>query len=382
MQAQDVLIAISKTGFPLEHDVSEAFRRKGWSIVGNRYYVDDVDGRARELDLIAYRANKVAGIEVVTSVLISCKKDAENTWAMLSRERNKNDPNINWCPIHQWTNVEPLRTYLESEEWEEGCKQILTKGHPAIFVVERDIFAFQIVSPPGVPQKTNPAKGSAGPVKQPAPQNDTPIFSSISGLLKALDFEKGALRERMANRRRLYFFALAIVADVPLVDVQFGGSAPTVIDVKRRTHLAQYMVRKSHLSSLLQIVSKDELEAFVGQMDSLADTNAKVGANLLAASLAAIETSASVQGYFAKRLKPFLSLAINKFLRELASKERIGELGIGSRFDGGIQFELDLEEPLLKKLNDSEEIREEASRLLREIAGYKGPFEFVFNIPF
>jgi hypothetical protein len=129
-------------------------------------------------------------------------------------------------------------------------------------------------------------------------------------------------------------------------------------------------------------VSKDELEAFVGQMDSLADTNAKVGANLLAASLAAIETSASVQGYFAKRLKPFLSLAINKFLRELASKERIGELGIGSRFDGGIQFELDLEEPLLKKLNDSEEIREEASRLLREIAGYKGPFEFVFNIPF
>jgi hypothetical protein len=110
-------IALEKTGFLLEHAVAEEFRIAGWSVIGNRYYADDIDGTARELDLIAYRATKSEELDVFTGVLISCKKDAEHTWAFMSKEKQAHDPNIEWDPVHFWTDCEPLASFLSDLEW-------------------------------------------------------------------------------------------------------------------------------------------------------------------------------------------------------------------------------------------------------------------------
>jgi len=64
--------ALAKTGFIVEHLVAEEFKKAGWSTIGGRYYADDIDGRARELDLVAYRSTKSKGLEVVTAVLVDC----------------------------------------------------------------------------------------------------------------------------------------------------------------------------------------------------------------------------------------------------------------------------------------------------------------------
>ena len=47
--------SIIKTGFDLEYQVSEILRKNKWTVINNKYYVDDVQQTVREIDLIAYK---------------------------------------------------------------------------------------------------------------------------------------------------------------------------------------------------------------------------------------------------------------------------------------------------------------------------------------
>ncbi len=42
---------INKTGFILEHKVTEILRKSGWSVISNKYYEDDFGDHFPELDL-------------------------------------------------------------------------------------------------------------------------------------------------------------------------------------------------------------------------------------------------------------------------------------------------------------------------------------------
>lgn len=174
--------ALRKTGFVLEHQVAEAFKSAGWSIIGGRFYADDVDGRARELDLVAYKSFKHHDLSVVYSVLVSCKKDSENTWVFLTRDKPANDPNFDWEPVHYWTDVNPLEKYLQSEKWKEAYFSDL-KNSWSDLSAKRDVFAFQQINS-----------------KKVVPQNDAAVFSSITTLMKGLDYELVALPQRQKTR--------------------------------------------------------------------------------------------------------------------------------------------------------------------------------------
>ena len=45
---------IQKTGFDLENRTAQALRTAGWTVISNKYYVDDFEESVREIDLIAY----------------------------------------------------------------------------------------------------------------------------------------------------------------------------------------------------------------------------------------------------------------------------------------------------------------------------------------
>lgn len=53
---EDVPAALTVTGFVLENYVTTRFKANGWGVIASKYYIDDVDGRARELDLLAYKS--------------------------------------------------------------------------------------------------------------------------------------------------------------------------------------------------------------------------------------------------------------------------------------------------------------------------------------
>jgi hypothetical protein len=65
---------IKKTGFVLENQVAQTVKSSGWTVISNKYYVDDSEESVREIDLIAYKCTRVQHFDVYTTLIISCKK--------------------------------------------------------------------------------------------------------------------------------------------------------------------------------------------------------------------------------------------------------------------------------------------------------------------
>ncbi|MFJ5409557.1 hypothetical protein [Pectobacterium punjabense] len=105
---------IKSTGFILENMISSTLSNNKWNVINNKYYIDDVAKTAREIDIIAYKAAKIEDVFVYTTLIISCKKNEEKIWALLSKELNKNDPNLDLEPQHNWSN-HPLINYQLSK---------------------------------------------------------------------------------------------------------------------------------------------------------------------------------------------------------------------------------------------------------------------------
>lgn len=49
-----IINAISKTGFILEDKIKQILEKSGWSVITNRYYIDDQKGTEGEIDNLPY----------------------------------------------------------------------------------------------------------------------------------------------------------------------------------------------------------------------------------------------------------------------------------------------------------------------------------------
>lgn len=65
---------IRKTGFVLENKIAQIVKSSGWTVISNKYYIDDSEDSVREIDLIAYKCTKVQHFDVYTTLIISCKR--------------------------------------------------------------------------------------------------------------------------------------------------------------------------------------------------------------------------------------------------------------------------------------------------------------------
>jgi len=163
--------ALQKTGFPLENYVCNQLDRGGWYTMNGRYYCDDIDGRAREIDILAYKVSHGETVDVVSALLISCKKDHSNTWVFLSKKKPKADPNYKWDPVCLLSKNPLVNFLVEKDGLIESYKTAMGVSRKTLIDVEKNIFAFQQVA-------------------NSSPQNDKAIFSSIESLLKAQEYEK------------------------------------------------------------------------------------------------------------------------------------------------------------------------------------------------
>lgn len=383
--AADIISALQKTGFPLEHELSTSFREARWTVLSGRYYVDDRDGSAREMDLVAYKIVPAGKFDVVTTVLVSCKKDEVATWALLSRAKPPVDPNVAWNEVHWWTDIEPLRSFLNSATWKDRYLAAVVEAGVGL-ALSRDIFAFQLVNPPGEepPPPKNPK--AKAPEKKPAsPGNDTAIFGAITGLLKALSYEIEALPQRVSGRRRLYVFSLVVAVDAPLVEVRYDNSPPDVTDVKRITHLARYMIKQKHFSARVHFVQKDEWPKFLKDLTALAKQHKSFFGEISKEASRAIGDNAEIQKHFSPRLKSALLSRVIRSLHETGSTGRPTELyTIGER-EGVLQLVVNLSESDVRLLNLDDELLAETQEVLLRVADYAGQAQYTGDddeIPF
>jgi hypothetical protein len=322
---------------------------------------------------------------VVSTVLVSCKKESESTWAFMSRPAPTLDANNDWCPVHWWTDEEPLATYLRSAklEWKSEFDKRAQKKQPVFHKPRRDVFAYQIISPPGKPQPTKKPNAIPNPVRGAAAQNNGAIFGAVSGLLKALHYELTALPKRVPKRKRAYVFHLAVVADAPLVDVQHEGKVPVVVRVNSMLHLARFIVAKEHMAALVYFSDASDLSLLVKSFDALSHFDAEIIKEILPRSFASIGDNDEVRDHFAKLLEARILQAANKELRTSGRKSRASEVSF--RFDKAkqlvIQFDL-LPEDIEVIGGDGSKTKNKVTELLRTHAHYSGEFRLDWDIPF
>lgn len=375
--------ALEKTGFILEHHVATEFKKAGWSTISGRYYADDVDGRARELDLVAYRSKKVGDVEVVHAILVSCKKDEEHTWVFLTKERPKLDPNFDWDPVHYWTDVEPLKCFLASHTpWKADYLRSIKELYETNLAAAQDTFAFQQVSASDI---TSPDKKQKQQQKKDkaSPKNDSAIFNSIVSLMKALDHEMESLSARAKGRKRVYMFSLLSVVDASMVEVSYADDPPVAKEIERLSHLARYMVRRRDSAALIHFVRADVLPNFIGSMTNVADASATHMNGVVAASYEAIRSNSTVRDHFAKLLLPRLGWRVDQAIRSSGlSSQAVASLILIFK-DGVLQLCIDVfEEGVIEFLNSNVELRAATAKILKDVARYEGEFTYDWDIPF
>ncbi len=256
--------AIEESGFPFENLVSTKLREHGWTIIPNRFYLDDVKGIEREIDILAYKSshNKKEDICFYTSLIISCKKSSKNKWCFLTRDSDNNDVNVNYFPFHFLTDDARLKymTYSEMSSIEEQYKadQQIKK----LYHFPKSIISYQILNDKSF-------------IKNEA------MYDSIVTSIKALESEKSNLlkKRRGSNEsyKRYYSFNLLSLFDGDMIDCNFDpNGVVTYSDISAFQYLNRHIVNKEEHFYSVHFVSKGGLEKALSSYDALAKLNFKI----------------------------------------------------------------------------------------------------------
>jgi hypothetical protein len=178
---------------------------------------------------------------VYTTLIISCKKNEANIWALLARDIDLKDPNYDWQPLHAWSNDKALAYQLGgagcAKRYHEGVSRLGIRSvlqNPAV-----EVFAFQEMT------KTSGA-----------PQNDRNIFQAVTSLMKAQAYELGALPQRKKTPA-VYQFNLLSIVDTDLVRLMFSGQAVDAVPVDSEHYIARYIIKKRETFSRIRFLRAD-----------------------------------------------------------------------------------------------------------------------------
>jgi hypothetical protein len=362
-------VEIRKTGFDLEHQVATALRAAGWTVISNRYYVDDQEDAVREMDLVAYRVKNVADFEVFTTLIISCKKSEKNVWALLARTRDRNDPNADWWPAHVWSNDQVSSFMANQPGWREEYH--LRAGRlgvqRALAEPEVDIFAYQ---------EMNRESG--------APQNDKPIFASVTSLMKAQSYELDALPQRKKTRA-VYQFNLLAVVDADLLRLYFDGPRVVASAVSDEQYVARYIIKRKDTVARIHFVNIQALPTVLDDYARLHVANATIfGEDKEAFYRGAVSDPVRV-ALFAAEFNKAVDWTLNwRIRRHSPGHAELEPVFVSwSEENQRVEISIGASDDAVRFLAGDREAREVVSDALKDLYRYEGPFEFVEDgIPF
>lgn len=105
---------IALSGFPLEIEVSSILRNDGWNVRNQVYYIDNEEGKPREIDIIAHKAffERMGDYDRFNiSLIIECKK-SDKPWVFFTTPRELS-PSIDielLALVKQFSNPELIRS--------------------------------------------------------------------------------------------------------------------------------------------------------------------------------------------------------------------------------------------------------------------------------
>ena len=216
MDADKIIESINNTGFVLEYEVAHLFEENGWSVINNRYYLDDDNQKSREIDIIAYKVREIDETFYYTTLIISCKKSNDHIWTFLVKNLDEKDPNIEKYPITDWSNNPVISFMKEKQGFKNKVLAGIKDNENVEFTYEiaEQVFAFQQLNKDNY--KT---------------RNDKDIYNSIITSIKALEYERNALGSRV-DRDAVYNFNILSVFDGDMYSLKYNGKVkPTVNEI-------------------------------------------------------------------------------------------------------------------------------------------------------
>lgn len=369
MDLEKFAVEIRKTGFVLENQIAIELKRDGWTVISNKYYEDDFEGSIREIDLLAYKVRKVQHFEVYTTLLISCKKNESNAWALLSREINLKDPNSDWWPFHFWTNDKPLNYELsqpgKARAYHDGVRELGVKE--ALSIPDVEVFAFQEM------------RKSCG-----APQNDKNIFNAVTSLMKAQAYELSALSQRK-EAPAVYQFNLLAVIDSDLVRLKFTGDTINAEPIDSEHYIARYIIKKKESFSRVRFIKASSFRTALADYNRLHTANCcwfdKTSNYFFEEGVKDRGRKQALIDEFRSKLKwSFLYRLEHKFKKAYESKS----VSLDWRAkEGRLAVTLPGDSEIIEFLNADAESRTTVANALKKVYRYSGNFYFSENdIPF
>lgn len=254
-----------KTGFILEHDVATIFEAHDWTIIHNRYYLDDVQAMQREIDLLVYKVDEVDGILVYTSLIVSCKKSENKDWIFLTRNTAGTKSNLDTSPFIYWSNSEELNYQLKDKRFIElpYCDKDILDHLNSFFDYSKTVFAFREYE--NNLQKTNKVA------------NDTGIYESIITLIKSQGYELESLPVRRKNNICYYNLNLLTIADVKrFIEVECKGEDLIESEIEQINYVNRFLVNRREHNSRITFTKFSVLESVISDFDLLHKANCKI----------------------------------------------------------------------------------------------------------
>lgn len=356
---------IKKTGFVLENRIAQQLKDNGWTVISNKYYVDDSEETIREIDLVAYKCSKVQHLNVYTVLIVSCKKSDANVWALLAREINLKDPNSDWWPVHMWSNDKALNYKFSEPTMAHRYHKRVTELGVAQALAEPSVEVFAY-------QEMDKVSGR--------PQNDKPIFSAITSLMKAQAYELAALpgRKKLPS---VYQFNLLSVADTELVRLMFDDDKIEASDLETEHYLARYIVRKRETFSRIRFIQANAFRQTLDDYTRLHGANCKWFAEQ-------VDTFHDGILLDWKRVRVLLEDFTKKIQFEMAMSLKCKFADVPpilitwnkdfQRVDIGVP--LTLRE--IESLNSSQRLHVDVVKAFKSVYRYEGEFLFTEDIPF
>lgn len=360
--------AIKKTGFVLENKITDILEANDWNVINNRYYIDDVTGSQREIDILAYKPHLVEDICIYTSLLVSCKKSEKNAWVFLTKPINIDNPNFDYFKISNITNLKIFTHYKYDNQIKKAVRKNLhtLQFLDEIYNLDRNVYGFQEID-----------------LNKGTPQNDKRIYESIASTIKALAYELQAIRQRR-KQAVLYNFNLLTVFEGRMIEAFYRKkNKPEIDDVKVLKYLNRFIINKKDDYYRIHFIKYDHLQDYLDNFNQLHEWQKQFYSNIFSKYQSSFLSDYALRNLYRDEIKNEI-LSFIDFQIKWDYKyniETLENLYFSADEDNNVlQISIGIEnEEIVKKLNSDEFIINLTKDALARWARYHGELEFVIS---
>lgn len=362
------LEGIEKTGFELEYLAAEILMEDGWTVISNKYYIDDVQRSAREIDIIAYKVTQQNQVQVYTVLIVSCKKSADRSWALLSKEKNLKDPNVDWSPVTLWSNNKISKLIIDKFNWKDKYVENETLSSE-LFFPKSHIFAFQELSN-----------------KNGSPQNDKAIFNSVVSAMKSQNYEIDSLSKRK-KQEAIYNFNIISLVDAPLYKINYRKNNKEIEQVKSDIYISSYIIDQKETASRIDFVNFENFTNRLNIYNLLHDHNVGFSTDIFNIYYSDCLKHEDKIKIYIKDFNKEVKWKVFRIIRKDIDPEYkvIDFLDIKWDFESDcavIMIENDWDDEFMNDINKNSKIASIISTAFKEIYKYEGSFRFDPKFPF